>query len=145
MDSAYNSPLAPFETCPNCARGNRTRHYGIFKGKYHEYRKTSKDYRKPDIVLAFEVGIHETKESWIQDLELIKSMKVPFCLSWYSVYDYQMDGFCLLMSGLKYLVNPTLNPFRSLHDMIDMNPDMESDKCCELFYSIQKYFAIMQG
>jgi hypothetical protein len=60
--------LNEMETCPRCKNKNRKRSYGMYGMKYSEFRKSS-DYKKPTIIVGFNVGLHDSNRGWVRHLE----------------------------------------------------------------------------
>lgn len=106
-----------FEPCPDCTAKNRKRRAGMFGYTYHDYATkylASKSHSTPDLVVAFNTGMHEEDtESWKQSLQVILDLDVPAFFTSYNAYEARLDYDLLQEEGAKLLQDDIeKNPFR---------------------------------
>lgn len=123
LDASLSTKNVGNDMCLNC-KENKVKVTCTFYSKmYHE---VVNDLDKPDLVVAFNSGLHAYDEnSWGESIGLLtKNPEVPLLLTAYTSKELQCDVDIVLKNSspnLKLIVEPQRNPFSCMRPMRDFN------------------------
>ncbi|KAF7974783.1 hypothetical protein HWV62_11265 [Athelia sp. TMB] len=80
----------PMDCCPKCTRAGRKRTYKVANALYHDYLPRARTI--PDLVVAFNSGLHESPDSWKPTVDLIMARKFPAVFTSYNVSEAARDA-----------------------------------------------------
>lgn len=131
------------ECCPGCREQKRSRQIYFYGKTYHEYR-ASDTFSTPDLVIAFNTGMHEEDvESWKESLGVILDMDVPSMFTSYNRREAEEDFRVLKRMNARTLTDaPILNPFRCMMQEIDSD---RSHGNVDQFFQINMYAIGFKG
>lgn len=108
-----------------------------------EQPKEAQEFKRPDLVCAFNSGIHEAEltnkeNSWQPALEWILQNNVPLLVTSYNAEEAELDQKYIEKLGGKVELSHQLNPFRSLHPMREPTSTNQ-------FYFMNYYMHLVRG
>lgn len=110
--------------CEDCCKRDRRIVYEMYGKCYHEF-VSSTHYSVPDVIIAYNCGLHENSgqaaDKWSNSLPLlVQHQHVPFVFTSYTAQEAKLDLAVLERSApVKVLMEPHLNPFHSLRPYRD--------------------------
>lgn len=100
---ADNASEIPMECCPRCTRAGRKRTYKIANALYHEYFTRKRACKTPDLVVAFNSGLHESPDSWKPTIELLVSRNLSAVFTSYNSGEARADADEVVKMGARML------------------------------------------
>lgn len=144
VGQAINSeemPAIEMECCPECSGVGCKRLYGAMPTTYHAFRASSR-YTKPDLVVAFNSGVHEAEvEQWRPTLEGLIQEGIPCLFTSYNELEATKDQAALEELGGHVTLATQPNPFRSEIPRIEVT----DAKLKHPFYYSNNYYLCMRG
>jgi splicing suppressor protein 51 len=106
--------------CRKCHTAGRKVVYDFWEGLYHDFFK-SKDYKKPDLISAFNAGLYrlsdfEGKDTWSPSIEaMLKEPDIPVVITEYTEQEMPLDlqRIQSIVDSLEIIMSPARNPFAS--------------------------------
>jgi len=128
-------------TCPACQSRNRTRSIALFGMTYHAYRASNKWEGKPDLIVAFNTGMHEEcTESWKQSLAAMLDLGVPALFTSFNKLEAVLDYDMLKRLHAATITDgPVLNPVRV------SKPEFEGNGVVDSFFHQNMYCIGFKG
>lgn len=123
LDSSKSLKNNDNELCMHCKERKVKATCSYYSKMYHE---VVCDLDKPDLVVAFNSGLHAYDENcWGESISLLtKYSDVPLLLTAYTSKELQCDVDIVLKSSskdLKVIIEPQRNPFSCIRPMRDFN------------------------
>lgn len=119
-DNAFFQIVDKSKMCRKCHIAGRKVVYDFWKGLYHDFLK-SKNYKKPDLISAFNAGLHrlsdfEGKDTWSPTIEaMLKEPDIPVIVTEYTEKEMPLDlqRIQSIVDSLEIIMSPAKNPFAS--------------------------------
>jgi splicing suppressor protein 51 len=120
IDNAFLQTVAKNKVCRKCHTAGRKVVYDFWKGLYHDFLK-SEDYKKPDLISAFNAGLYrlsdfEGKDTWSPSIEaMLKEPDIPVVVTEYTEQEMPLDlqRIQSIVDSFEIIMSPAQNPFAS--------------------------------
>jgi splicing suppressor protein 51 len=120
IDNEFLQTVDKITMCRKCNTAGRKVVYGFWKGLYHDFLN-SKNYKKPDLISAFNAGLYrltdfEGKDTWSPTIEaMLKEPDIPVVVTEYTEQElpYDLQRIQGIVDSLEIIMPPAKNPFAS--------------------------------
>jgi splicing suppressor protein 51 len=120
-ESEFIQMFGKNETCSKCNTDGRMIIFEFWKTLYHKF-VTSLDYKKPDLICAFNAGLYrltdfDGKDTWSPTIKaMLEEPDIPVTVTEYTEKEspFDLQRIQNIVDSLEIITPPTRNPFASL-------------------------------